>query len=301
MTKSAIRAAFAAGVLAALVACAPPSEAPSVAPGTLVQIDSASSQFVGARPVTIWLPPGYETDADARYPVIYLQDGQNLFDPEATAFGEWGVDEAMAQLIAENKIRPAIIVGVWNTALRFEEYMPQKAVRGEAVATGVDAYESFPANTIISDNYLRFLVDELKPYIDKTYRTRTGAGDTFIMGSSMGGLISAYAASEYPQVFGAAACLSTHWPAGDGAVIDYLDAHLPPPDGHRFYFDYGTETLDAAYEPYQMRMDAVMEARGYRRGVDWETRKFDGAPHNEIAWRARVHIPLQFLLGEAAE
>lgn len=300
MTRRATCAALAAVFLAALAACAPRNEATPVAPGSLVEIADVESQFVASRRVSVWLPPGYDANASARYPVIYMQDGQNLFDPDATDYGEWGVDEAMARLIAEKKIRPAIIVGAWNTARRFEEYMPQQAVRGEAVATGVDAYQPVPAETIISDSYLRFLVEELKPYIDAAYRTRTGAGDTFIMGSSMGGLISAYAVSQYPQVFGGAACLSTHWPAGDGAVIEFLSEHLPPPGDHRFYFDFGTETLDAAYGPYQARMDAIMEARGYERGVDWETRKFDGAPHNEIAWRARVHIPLQFLLGEAA-
>lgn len=292
-------------VLASL-ALAPAASASSAseagyASGRLEQISAMPSRFVDPRPVTIWLPPGYRENPDSRYPVIYMHDGQNLFDPAATDFGEWEVDEAMARLIAEKKVRPAIIIGVWNTARRFQEYMPQKPVRGDAVATGVDAYAPRPAKDIVSDAYLRFLVEDLKPHIDGAYRTLSGSADTFIMGSSMGGLISVYAVAEYPQVFGGAAALSTHWPAGEGAVIDYLSGHLPAPGSHRFYFDHGTETLDAAYEPYQTRMDGVMAARGYRRGADWETRKFDGAAHNEIAWRARVGIPLQFLLGANAD
>lgn len=114
----------------------------------------------------------------------------------------------------------------------------------------------------------------------------------------MGGLISLYAASEYPDVFGGIGALSTHWPAGDGIVIDYLTAHLPDPRTHKLYFDYGTQTLDAGYEPYQRRMDAAMRAGGYTEGRNWITRKFEGAEHSERAWRERVDVPLQFLLGK---
>jgi enterochelin esterase-like enzyme len=113
----------------------------------------------------------------------------------------------------------------------------------------------------------------------------------------MGALISAYAMAEYPETFGGAACISTHWPAGDGAVIDYLAKHLPAPGAHKFYFDYGTETLDASYEPFQQRMDAVMKSAGYTEGRDWVTQKFPGAEHSEKSWRQRVEVPLQFLLG----
>jgi predicted alpha/beta superfamily hydrolase len=116
------------------------------------------------------------------------------------------------------------------------------------------------------------------------------------MGSSMGGLISAYAVAEYPAVFGRAGCVSTHLPAGDGAMIDYLAKHLPAPGANRWYFDYGTATLDALYEPFQQRADAVMKAAGYTEGLDWITRKFPGAEHSEKSWRERVEIPLTFLL-----
>jgi len=116
------------------------------------------------------------------------------------------------------------------------------------------------------------------------------------MGSSMGGLVSAYAMAEYPRVFGGAAALSTHWPAGDGCVVDWLAAHLPDPGTHRFYFDHGTRTLDAAYAPYQSRMDAAMRKGGYIDGRNWKSRVFDGADHSEKSWHARLDVPLQFLL-----
>jgi enterochelin esterase-like enzyme len=113
----------------------------------------------------------------------------------------------------------------------------------------------------------------------------------------MGGLISLYALEQYPHVFGRAGCLSTHWPAGGAPLVDDLAAHLPAPGRHKLYFDYGTATLDALYEPFQQRMDEHLAAAGYTRDHDWMTLKFDGAKHNEAAWRARVDLPVRFLLG----
>jgi predicted alpha/beta superfamily hydrolase len=254
------------------------------------------SRFVAARNVDVWLPPGYARDKRRRYPVVYMQDGQNLFDAKTSYAGvEWGVDETLTRLIEQGVVREAIIVGVWNTPRRIAEYMPQKAVK----FTDTKELKGIPVGThdrIISDNYLRFLVSELKPFIDSRYRTLRDRANTFIMGSSMGGLISAYAMSEYPRIFGGAACVSTHWPAGQGAVIEYLRGHLPDARTHKFYFDYGTETLDAQYEPYQKRMDEVMLAAGYTEGVNWVTRKFEGEEHSEKSWRKRVDIPLVFFL-----
>jgi predicted alpha/beta superfamily hydrolase len=232
-----------------------------------------------------------------RYPVIYMHDGQNLF-AAGTAFGgeSWEVGKAMERLIAAGLTRGAIIVGVWNTgATRFAEYMPQKAVTGEVFARYAAGLK-FSARDLRSDAYLKFLVEELKPFVDRTYRTQPEAAHTAVMGSSMGGLISAYALAEYPQVFGAAAGLSTHWPAGDGAVVDFLAQTLPKPGAHRLYFDFGTATLDATYEPYQRRMDTALRTLGYTAGKDWLTQKFAGAEHAEKSWRERVELPLRFLL-----
>ncbi len=151
-------------------------------------------------------------------------------------------------------------------------------------------------NGRISDAYLKFLVKELKPFNDQNYRTLPDQAHTLMMGSSMGGLISLYALEQFPHIFGAADCLSTHWPIGDDILVEYLGGHLPAPGSHRLYFDYGTATLDAEYEPYQNRLDAWMQRAGFQLGKDWITQKFEGAEHNEAAWRARVHIPLKFLL-----
>lgn len=276
--------------------------------GEVRKYASFGSQFVAAREVWVWLPPSYQRYAERRYPVLYMHDGQNLMDPRLSMTNvDWGVDEAMTRLIGEGAVREAIVVAVWNTERRREEYMPQKAVewaRGtryeEALRESLRRRQAPSLDpTWLADAYLKFLVEELKPFIDREYRTRPGRGDTFIMGSSMGGLISLYAITEYPQVFGGAGCISTHWSIGDGLVVEYLRGRLPDPATHRIYFDYGTEGVDGEYEPYQRKVDAQMRARGYRRDVNWMTRKFPGARHDEAAWRARIDIPLRFLLGAA--
>ena len=263
-------------------------------PGSLHRHHDFASAFVQPRNVDVWLPPGYEA-GKAEYPVIYMHDGQNLFDPEL-AFGgvDWGMDEAVVGLMEAGEIEGAIVVGIWNRGDdRWREYMPQKAL---AAAGTVERFSQEAGGEPCSDRYLGFLVRELKPFVDAQYRTLRGREGTFVMGSSMGGLVSLYALCEYPQVYGGAGCLSTHWPAGDGIVVGYVRRALPPPGTHRLYFDHGTETLDAEYEAYQRRIDAVMRGSGYREGADWATRKFAGAEHSERSWRERVHIPLLFLL-----
>jgi predicted alpha/beta superfamily hydrolase len=264
--------------------------------GTLLRYADFPSAKVAARNVDVWLPPGYGADPSRRYPVLYMHDGQNLFDP-ATSYGgvDWAVDEVMTDLIGKGQVREAIVVGVWNSPKRVQEYMPQRAVIGRKKL----AVPGFDIDTrdIVSDRYLAFLVEELKPFIDASYRTLPGRADTFVMGSSMGGLISQYAMSSYPEVYGGAGCVSTHWPAGDGIALDDFAAPLPDPATHRYWFDYGTATLDAQYEPYQLRADEILRRAGYVEGKNWITRKFEGAEHSEKAWRLRVDQPLVFLLG----
>lgn len=249
------------------------------------------------RHVDVWLPPGYREQPDGRYRVIYMHDGQNLFDPNVCGFGiDWGVDEAITRLAHQGVIQPVIVVGVWNTALRWPEYIPQKALE-QPEAAGLRAdFQAQYGSPPLSDGYLKFIVEELKPRIDADFRTVPEREHTFVMGSSMGGLASLYALEEYPQVFGGAGCLSTHWPAGGDLLVDALGRSLPPAGQHRLYFDFGTQGLDADYEPFQLRFDEYLRQAGYRRGVDWMTEKFEGAAHNEEAWRRRLDIPLGFLL-----
>jgi predicted alpha/beta superfamily hydrolase len=260
-----------------------------------------ASRHVAQRNVDVWLPPRYHETTPRSFPVVYMHDGQNLFDPKTSFLGiDWGIDEAMGRLIAEGRVREAIVVGIWNTPKRVQEYLPERpfemSIRARISARLRLWRWIFGRPT--SDNYLKFILDELKPFIDRSYRTLSDQENTFVVGSSMGGLVSLYTLCEYPHVFAGAGCLSTHWPAVRGVIVGYLEKALPRAGHHKLYFDYGTRTLDAGYETYQERVDRVVRAKGYTEGADWMTLKFEGAEHGERAWRERVHRPLEFLLGK---
>lgn len=265
--------------------------------GDLTRYENFRSKNVDSRNVDVWLPPDYSPSR--KYSVLYMHDGQNLFNPKESYGGvDWGIDETVTRLISERRIPPLIVVAIWNTPKRFEEYMPQKAFALATSEQRADIRKFRNADSTVSDNYLKFIVDEVKPFVDKNYSTRRGRKHTGIMGSSMGGLISLYAISEYPEVFGAAGCVSTHFPIGNGVVIEYMKTSLPDPNKHRIYFDYGTETLDATYEPFQLKADDVMRAKGFTKN-NWITKKFPGEEHSERSWRKRVEIPLEFLFSKS--
>ncbi|MDH3615487.1 MAG: alpha/beta hydrolase-fold protein [Gammaproteobacteria bacterium] len=259
--------------------------------------------YVDARHIDVWLPSDYETSSNG-YRVIYAHDGQNLYNPSFVWNNtDWGVDEVLQTLIDNGSVEDTIVVGIWNTPKRRLEYLPQEAwdLAPEHMRIYVQGQEGGAPE---SREYLRFIVEELKPFIDENYRTKPGREDTFLMGSSMGGLISLYGLIKYPQVFSAAACLSTHWPLhvdlddaqATESFIGYLKTAMPPAGDHRVYFDFGTEELDGRYEPHQQRIDDMMAELGYTHGKDWVTRRFEGAGHSESYWHERLHIPLAFLL-----
>jgi enterochelin esterase-like enzyme len=281
-----------------------------VAAGRVERLADFPSKHVPPRNVDVWLPDGYPKQAP--YAVLYMQDGGGLFDATKMWNGqEWRVDETASKLIADGKVRPFIVVGVFNGgATRQSEYMPQKPfeaapedARKALLESKFDNGQRLYSGPVRSDAYVRFLVEELKPYIDAHYQVSAGPADTAVMGSSMGGMISLYAICEYPAVFGAAGAVSTHWPGGmsaeDGPVTqatrEYLRKYLPDPKTHRIYFDHGTATLDAMYPALQRKVDAVMRERGYTR-ASWQTRVFEGAEHSENSWAERLAVPLEFLL-----
>jgi pimeloyl-ACP methyl ester carboxylesterase len=283
----------------------------NVSAGMIVDLGIVQSKFTDPRRVVVWLPSSYRPGGP-RHAVLYMHDGQNLFDKGTAGYGmEWKVDEHLDQLIRSKQVRPTIVVGLWNTPKRLQEYVPSKAFvslpddyRGKVKAL----YGGDP----LSDGYLEFIVRELKPRIDRQFRVKTDRANTVIMGSSMGALISLYAIDEYPQVFGGAGMMSTHWPLvinpdnsplsdADYEVVSatferYLAPALPDPKIHRLYFDHGTETLDAVYKRYQDRVDSVVAKRGYVQGRNWMTRNYPGQKHNEVSWASRVDVPLKFLL-----
>jgi enterochelin esterase-like enzyme len=276
------------------------------APGTLLPPEMMASAGAGPMVVTVWLPPGYQ-DSTARYPVLYMHDGQNLFDAagRATSWNRhtWGVDTIAAELIAAGKIPPVIIVGVDHKGPeRARQYYPQAAFDRLDPAVRQLVMPAPP----YSDAYLHFLVRELKPVIDARFRTRSDRASTFVMGSSMGGLVSLYAFAEYPDVFGGAGCLSTHWvmavaspPVPAEPLFSAYESYLRsrPLIPGRLWFDHGTVGLDSAYGSYQHRIDALLASKGWRQGGDFASRTYPGADHNEDAWRARLGESLVFLLG----
>ena len=287
------------------------AQLPKPSSGRIIRTENFSSKHVPARNVDVWLPDNYT--ASKKYAVLYMHDGQMLFDSSITwNKQEWGVDETLNQLMQQNKIRDCIVVGIWNGGKsRHPEYFPQKpfeALSKEEQQFVYSAYRSggqsiFSGLPISSDNYLKFLVEELKPFIDKTYSTKTDASNTFVAGSSMGGLISLYALCEYPTIFGGAACLSTHWPGllsmennpVPAVFFSYLKNHLPSAKQHRIYFDHGTETLDSMYASLQLQVDAIMKQKKYRPS-NWISRSWPGQDHSEKSWRSRLDIPITFLL-----
>ena len=285
---------------------------PKVTSGKIEHFDNFKSSFVDARNIDVWLPDDYSEEE--KYAVIYMHDGQMLFDNNITWNKQsWEVDETAGKLNAEGKTKKFIVVGIWNNGQkRHFEYFPQKAFRKLSAEE-----KEFVSNSLklkgrinetfnpISDNYLKFIVTELKPFIDIHFSTLKDKDNTFIAGSSMGGLISLYAICEYPDVFGAAACLSTHWTGifqlednpVPAAFFDYMRTYLPDPRTHRIYFDYGDQTLDQLYFSLQLTANDIMREKGFN-NVNWKTLLFPGKDHSEKSWAERLSIPLEFLLKE---
>jgi enterochelin esterase-like enzyme len=282
---------------------------PKVSSGTIQQFADFPSKFVAARNIDVWLPADY--DKKIKYSVLYMHDGKALFDSTIMwNKQEWGVDETLTSLIKEQKVKPCIVVGIYNSeATRQADYFPQKAFELLTPKQQEDYNNTYLGDRkllvgkVQSDNYLKFIVNELKPFIDSTFNVYTDASNTFIAGSSYGGLISLYAICEYPNIFGGAACLSTHWPGIatnkdnpiPNAIMNYMKKNLPEPKNHKIYFDYGNLTLDSLYRPLQLKVDKIMKAKGYTQ-KNWVTKEFIGDDHSEKSWNERLYIPFTFLL-----
>lgn len=297
-------------ILSILLAFSAKAQEVKVTSGKIQRFANFQSKLIDARNVDVWLPEGYSNKE--KYAVLYMHDGQALYDAESTWNKQaWEIDQVAGKLISEGKTQKFIIVGIWNNGQkRHPEYFPQKPyeslsqIQKDTITAQLQkAGRTKEIFAPYSDLYLKFLVTELKPFIDKNFSTKPDQKNTFIAGSSMGGLISMYAICEYPKVFGGAACISTHWPgvfSSDNnpipdAFVNYLKTNLPNPKDHKIYFDYGDQTLDALYKPLQEKADAVMKAEGFT-SKNWETKFFPGENHSEEAWAKRLDIPLLFLL-----
>lgn len=276
--------------------------------GTLERIENFPSEFIKPRNVDVWLPDGYSEDK--KYAVLYMHDGQMLFDASTTwNKQEWKVDEVASKLMKDQKTRDFIVVAMWNISeMRWQDYYPEKTwdfISNEDQDKLLKEGKKTRSDTIFhSDNYLKFIVEEVKPFVDRKYSVFTDRENTFVSGSSMGGLISMYAMFEYPDVFGGAACISTHWcgsaPRENNpmakAFFDYMKSKSVNPENQKFYFDYGTETLDQYYPQYADKIDEIFKIKSFNE-TNYKNLKFDGAAHDEISWAKRLDIPLTFLLG----
>ncbi|SHG99075.1 Putative esterase [Winogradskyella jejuensis] len=280
-----------------------------LAGGTLLRVEAFPSENIKLRPVDVWLPENYT--ADKKYAVLYMHDGQNLFDATTTwNKQEWMVDEWATKLMNSGEVKDFIVVGVHNIPqIRWQDLYPEKAmdfmptkVRDSLITIAKES--NFNVN-FKGDEYLSFIVDELKPVIDKQFSVLTNKENTFVAGSSMGGLMSMYAVSEYPDVFGGAGCLSTHWPGAmpspnnphPVAIFDYMKKNLPEAGTHKLYFDYGNKTLDQYYPKYAPNVDDILKEKGYT-DTDSKNLFFEGTNHSEHSWNQRLNQPFVFLLGK---
>jgi enterochelin esterase-like enzyme len=228
------------------------------------------------RDIIVWLPPSYNKEKLKRYPVLYAHDGQNLFDPSTSAFGvDWQLDETTDSLIKKEKINEIIIVGIYNSPNRMKEY-----------------YTGDTGKT-----YLKFIVDKLKPFIDKTYRTLPDRKNTASMGSSAGGLVSFMLAWQYNNVFSKAACLS---PAFYMRGLDYVTPVLKSKGKRKdimVYIDCGGVGLDSLLLVGTDKMLSALKEKGYKKGKDYLWYFDKKGEHDEQNWARRLWRPLKFLYG----
>ncbi len=278
--------------------------------GRFVEVEQVAAEGLPDQRLSIWLPPGYDSST-RRYPVLYMHDGHNLFDPAKSNFNKvWAADKAMLAAMASGKVEPHIIVGIWAPgADRYRQYLPQ-SIYDSASGTPRAAMEAMTGGPVVSRAYLDWLAGPLKQRIDREYRTLPGRENTTIMGSSMGGLMSCFAFLERPEIYSRAGCVSSQWPAADPRAVGeanpelvalwdrWFAERLGQPDGRRLWMDHGTATLDQFYAPYQQAIDARFAAQGWAEGQDFRSEVYDGAEHEENAWAQRLPEIFGWLLSE---
>lgn len=241
------------------------------------------------RTLLVYLPPGYETGPERRYPVLYMHDGQNVFDAATSFIGvEWGADETAERLIEEERIPPLIIVAVYNNADRINELSP--------------TFESTRKGGGKGDLYAKFLVQEVKPFIDRTYRTVPDRDHTGVAGSSLGGLISLYIGLEYPGVFSRVGVISPALWWGDRYILKEVEKRGRMLEGSRLWIDMGTEEGDIPgfNEAIQNTRDLVrtLDRFGFVPGRDYYYQEVYAAKHNEKYWAERFDKVLLYLYGD---
>lgn len=297
----------------ALAACAtaPPAQPVPPSPARLVEWTDLDAGALPKMQVTVWLPPGYDTAKATRYPVLYMWDGQDLFDPAKTHYGmAWMVQDVLAGMVFAGTAEQHIVVGIWSPpgADRYRVYLPTPLYEGLAGDPGLQAgMRTMAGGTPAGERMLAWTADVLKARVDHEFRTKPTARDTTIVGASMGGLMACYAPVARPEVFGRAGCVSAHLaladpelakqhaPAIEKAWADYLAARLGAPNGRRVWMDHGTVGLDGYYAPWQQAVASDFAAQGWREGEDFTARVYEGAEHDENFWRQRMPEMLAWL------
>jgi predicted alpha/beta superfamily hydrolase len=238
--------------------------------------DAVTSRYLRhSRRVIVWLPPSYPHAPERRYPVVYLHDGQQVFDPHTSTWGQdWQVDECCTRLIGEGRLREIIAVGIYCTEDRDQEYDPGRA--GEA--------------------YTRFVVEELKPLIDAEYRTAPGRDSTAVAGASRGGCISFYMAWTRPETFMGAACLSPAFRyQADESMLALVRASATVPDIKCFLYCGKADELEEELMPGMLEMETLLLGKGFKPGRNLRVSEDPYAAHNEAAWAAHTEAWLLFL------
>lgn len=264
--------------------------APPIQPvltGTIRKHPGFSSQFLGPRDVVVYLPPGYDKEPARRYPVLYMHDGQNVFDGSSMGM-EWQMDEIAERLITAGQIEPVIIVAIHNTEARRDEYTPtyREVTRPDG---------SVDKGGGKADLYGRLLREELKPFIDRTYRTRPEPRHTGLGGASHGGLVSLYLGLKHPDVFGNLLVLSPSIWWDDFILLKQIAA-LPEKTGQRIWVDAGAKEAEDFRDGARRLRDALL-AKGWKLDTDLRHLEQEGAHHDEIGWASRVEPMLRFLYG----
>lgn len=232
------------------------------------------------RTVVVYLPPAYDANVADRFPVLYLHDGQNVFDAATSFAGEWHVDETAQALITVGDIEPIIVVGVYNTGEhRINEYTPT-LLRDIGSGGRADAYGGM-------------LVKELKPFIDATYKTRPDVANTAIGGSSLGGLLTMHVGIRHPATFSKLAALSPSVWWDDRVILKEVEA-LPKKLPQRIWLDAGTREGPETIADARLLRDALV-AKGWIVGEDLHYLEAVGGEHNEASWGARIGPVLEFL------
>jgi enterochelin esterase-like enzyme len=248
----------------------------------LRKVEAFRSRFLkNERDLIIYLPPGYDQKKSRRFPVLYLQDGQNLFDG-STAFipgMDWHIGQTADDLIATQQIEPLLIVGIYNTGKqRIREYTPTRAPKLGGGRAG---------------QYAKFLLQEVKPFVDAEFRTLPSGEKTGIGGSSLGGLVSLYIGLKFPHIFGRIAALSPALWWNQRVMHRFAEAARVHPRP-RIWLDIGTKEGSRTVRDVEQFRDILLE-KGWHLGKDLHYERIEGAEHNEAAWARRVGPFLQFL------